>query len=373
MNLLLNLLWGIYSIFIKPLLFLIDAEKVHEAFTAFWYFLWKYRITRYLYSIILKYNHSSLKVNHFGKNFSNPIGLSAWFDYEWKISWILPCLWFSYESVGTVTNLTSQWNPKPRISRLPKSKSLLINKWFRNSWIRNIISKNITFTNWFNIWLSIWASNSPKITNTQERIDDIIESFKFSWNDKRFTYFELNISCPNVDWVEGLANPNILNELLWKIINLKLSKPLLLKLPIEIEWEEMKEIISIAIKHWIYWVIVGNLAKNRQNPVFDKNEIKNAWKWNFSWLPTKELSNIMIQNIYKEYWDKIIIIWLWGIMNATDAYKKIRLWASMIQMITWMIFKWPQVVSQINRWLVKLMKKDNFNNISEVVWVDSKN
>jgi dihydroorotate dehydrogenase len=39
-------------------------------------------------------------------------------------------------------------------------------------------------------------------------------------------------------------------------------------------------------------------------------------------------------------------------------------------MITGMIFEGPQVVSDINRGLVRLLKKDGFKNISEAIGAD---
>jgi dihydroorotate dehydrogenase len=56
-----------------------------------------------------------------------------------------------------------------------------------------------------------------------------------------------------------------------------------------------------------------------------------------------------------------------GVFNAKDAYEKIKAGASLIELITGMIYEGPQTISSINMGLVKLLKKDGFKNISEAV------
>ena len=54
-----------------------------------------------------------------------------------------------------------------------------------------------------------------------------------------------------------------------------------------------------------------------------------------------------------------------------DAYRKIKLGASLVQLITGMIFEGPQVISEINLGLVKLIKEDGFKNISQAIGVET--
>ena len=74
-----------------------------------------------------------------------------------------------------------------------------------------------------------------------------------------------------------------------------------------------------------------------------------------------------IKLTYKKYKNKLIIIGCGGVFNGQDAYKKIKLGASLIQMITGMIFQGPQVISQINLELEELLEKDGFKNIKEAI------
>ncbi|PJB87927.1 dihydroorotate dehydrogenase (quinone), partial [Candidatus Roizmanbacteria bacterium CG_4_9_14_0_8_um_filter_34_12] len=58
-----------------------------------------------------------------------------------------------------------------------------------------------------------------------------------------------------------------------------------------------------------------------------------------------------------------------GVFSAEDAYYKIKLGASLVQLITGMIFQGPQLIAQINSELLKLLEKDGFNNIKEAVGI----
>jgi len=138
-------------------------------------------------------------------------------------------------------------------------------------------------------------------------------------------------------------------------------------MPIELGWENTKQLLEICIKHKVDGVVFGNLAKDRSNPALVKDELAKIGKGNFSGKPTWEKSNEMIRKTYKKYGKKLVIIGSGGVFSAEDAYTKIKLGASLVQMITGMIYEGPQVVGQINRGLVELLKKDGYKNISEAI------
>ena len=60
-----------------------------------------------------------------------------------------------------------------------------------------------------------------------------------------------------------------------------------------------------------------------------------------------------------------------GIDTAQDAYRKIRLGASLVQLMTAMIYRGPGVAAEIHRELDRLLEADGFENIEHAVGVDS--
>src|SRR3989344_5495720 len=111
-------------------------------------------------------------------NFERPIGLAAGFDYEAKLTQFLPSLGFGFATVGTITNLPYEGNPKPRLGRLPKSKSLLVNKGFKNEGAE-VIAKKLSKLN-FNYaqGISIGRSNNENLKTQKDSVKDIVSAFK---------------------------------------------------------------------------------------------------------------------------------------------------------------------------------------------------
>jgi dihydroorotate dehydrogenase len=79
------------------------------------------------------------------------------------------------------------------------------------------------------------------------------------------------------------------------------------------------------------------------------------------------LSNELISKTYKNFGDKIIIVGAGGIFSAKDAYEKIKRGASLVELITGMIYEGPSLIGDINRGLAKELKKDGFENIRQAI------
>jgi dihydroorotate dehydrogenase len=135
--------------------------------------------------------------------------------------------------------------------------------------------------------------------------------------------------------------------------------------------EETIKMLDVIVDFPVTGVIFGNLQKNRKDKALNQDEVKKFPVGNFSGKPTEQRSNELIELSYKKYGKKLVIIGCGGIFNAQDAYKKIRLGATLVQLITGLIFEGPQLIAQINIDLDKFLKRDGFSNISEAIGKDS--
>ncbi len=365
----------LYQNVLKPILFRFDPEKVHDAFTRIGIFLGGFRFTKWLLRKMYAYEHPILEQELFGIHFRNPVGLSAGFDYNVQLTKVMGDLGFAFMSGGTVTYHPYEGNPRPRLARLPKSRSLLVNKGFKSAGIEKVL-KNVSFTQYFpaQVGISIGATNHPNICDPVGQVEDILASFRtLMEHEKRnaFAYFELNISCPNVAGSGVLADPEILDDLLRRTREIIGNRVLFVKFQSEIPWEEARELIAIMIRHKVDAIIIGNLVKKRDNPRFDQEEMEEIEKrklaGNFSGKPVELVVNPLIGKTYQTFGDKIKIIGVGGIFSAEDAYEKIKQGASLVQLITGMIFEGPQLIGDINRGLVQLLKRDGYTSVSEAV------
>lgn len=367
-----NIIWILYKYLLKPILFLFDPEDMHDNFSLIWNFLWKYKITKYITNKIFYYKNNILKQEIFWIIFENPIWLSAWFDKDIKLCDIVYDIWFGFEEVWSITKNPYWWNLKPRLHRIKKSEWLIVNYGLKNKWVDKAIDQYKTYNKIdIPIWISIAKTNCKETCNEEIWIEDFIYSLNRLNNENIWNAYVLNISCPNSFGWENFASPNILNKLLENIRQIKIKKPILIKMPIDKDWNEINELLKICIKYNnVKWVILSNLIKDRSN-IIEKNEIENI-PWWISGRPTYKKSNELISQTYKNYWNKLIIVWVWWIFCAEDAYEKIKLWASLVELITWMIYKWPQLIWEMNEWISELLKKDWYSNISQAIWSNHK-
>jgi dihydroorotate dehydrogenase len=137
---------------------------------------------------------------------------------------------------------------------------------------------------------------------------------------------------------------------------LKIKKPIFLKISPDLSRESIDVILKIAIKNGIDGFICSNLTKK-----------KGTKSGGYSGKILEEKSNELLKYVYEKTKGKKIIIGVGGIFSAEDAYRKIKLGASLVQLITGMIYEGPGLIGEINEGLVKLMEKDGHKNISEAV------
>jgi dihydroorotate dehydrogenase subfamily 2 len=349
-------------------LFLFDPEFVHEFIIGYGEKIGNFGVTRSLARKMFYAQSKSLNQNVAGINFQNPIGLAAGFDYQAKLTKILPSLSFGFQTIGTITSHPYEGNPKPRLGRLSKSKSLMVNKGFKNPGIKEVVRKLQKNGFTIPVGISIGKTNTTKDETQEQAVEDIVTAFRIAEKSRvNFSFYELNISCPNLFGKVSFYPPENLRQLLKAVTDIKLKKPLFIKMPIEQTDEETLAMLNVITDFPVAAVIFGNLLKNRKDKALDPEEVKQFPVGNFSGKPTEERSNELIELSYKRYGKELVIIGCGGIFNAKDAYKKIRLGATLVQLITGLIFEGPQLIAQINIGLDELLRQDGFSNISQAI------
>lgn len=351
-----------YKSIFKPIAFANDPEKVHDTMIKAGKFLGSNPITRFLTSIKFCYENPALEQEILGIYFKNPIGLSAGFDKNAELTQILPYVGFGFEEVGTITGEPCEGNAKPRLWRAINSKSLVVYYGLKNDGAEKLSAKlkNMTFN--FPIGISIGKTNSKTTVDTDRGIKDYLKAYRLFENIG--DYYTINISCPNTFGGEPFTDPTRLEKLLAAISNEKRTKPIFIKMPADLKKQDLDQLIEVARKYRIDGFISTNLTKDRNNSKIVDEVPEHG---GLSGKVVEELSNSQIEYLYRKCGKEFVIIGCGGVFSAEDAYKKIKLGASLIQMITGMIYEGPQVISEINRGLVSLLREDGYANISEAV------
>lgn len=354
----------------KPLLFLVDAEIVHENMVKMGESILKIKIFKNIFKYIFVKKYKNLDQKILNLNFKTPIGLAAGFDYEARLTQTLPYIGFGFETVGTITNNPYGGNPRPMLGRLPKSKSLLVNKGFKNLGIIETLNKLGKTKFEFPLGLSIGRTNSVELDTIDKSIKDIVDAFKIAKKSNlQNSYYELNISCPNIIHNAGINFYDIKNleKLLSAIDKLGLNKPMLIKMPIDQTDSHTLLMLKTISKHKVAGVIFGNLQTDKKNKVLVRSEVNKFKMGKYSGKPTFEDSNRLIKLTYKNFKERFVIIGTGGVFNADDAWVKFTSGANLVQLITGMIFEGPQLIAQINRDLSNRLQKEDYKNIREIV------
>jgi dihydroorotate dehydrogenase len=244
---------------------------------------------------------------------------------------------------------------------LKKSRALVVYMGLKNRGCEKISERLRRKKFEIPIGTNIAKTNCFETVETDAGIDDYVKAF--SHFVEIGDYFTINISCPNAYGGEPFTDPDLLEKLLTAIDDIPTRKPIFLKLSPDLTEKQVEGIIAVCGKHRVNGFLCGNLTKNRKSSkILDENVPETG---GISGKVVEDLATEQIRFIYQKSKGKYIIIGCGGVFSAEDAYKKIKAGASLVQLITGMIFEGPQIISEINRGLVELFKKDGFKNISE--------
>ncbi len=354
------LIKAVYKSVIKKICFMFDAEKVHNVFISLGKLLGSSRASKFLARTLFGYQNKMLEQNIFGIKFSNPVGLSAGFDKNAELLNIMGDVGFGFAEVGSITSKACQGNSGKRLIRLPDEKSIWVNLGLNNKGAKAIASnlKNRKFQIPFGV--NIAKTNCQETVDVQIGIEDYISSLK-EFKDIG-DYYTLNVSCPNAFGGQPFHNPKLCESLLKKVSKLKIKKPIFVKLSPDIKKSDIDKIIALAYKFKISGFVCSNLTK--------ENSKKSG---GFSGKIMEEKANALLSYIYKRTRGDFVLIGVGGIFSAQDAYKKIKSGASLVQLLTGMIYEGPNLISDINIGIAKLLKADGYTNISQAIGKDVKN
>jgi dihydroorotate dehydrogenase len=218
------------------------------------------------------------------------------------------------------------------------------------------------------IGISVAKTNSPTTVDVVAGIKDYAKAYEAFADIGSYT--TINISCPNTYGGQPFTDPALLEQLLSAIDKIPSSKPVFVKLSPDLGMDGVDQLLAVIDKHNVQGIVCSNLTKNRTNSKIIETEVPEVG--GFSGKVVEDLANELISHVYRKTQGKYIVIGSGGVFSAEDAYKKIKLGASLIQMITGMVYQGPQIIGEINQGLVKLLARDGYSNVRDAVGVDNK-
>lgn len=304
------------------------------------------------------FSSTRLESNVCGLNFYNPIGLAAGFDKNAKSVRALCALGFGFLELGTITKIAQSGNLKPRLFRHIEEESLQNCMGFNNIGSEAFAKRAKNFYP-FVIPLGINIGKNKNIAqvdsclNYQKALEDVLNIGD---------YYTFNLSSPNTPGLRDLQNEIFVKEL-FSMVKGKTNKPAFLKISPDMEIDDMLKVCEAAIKSGASGIIATNTT-------IDTSMIANPASGGISGKALQTKSKLVLKELGKAFFKQTTLISVGGIDSAKEAYERIRLGASLIQLYSAFIFQGPSICKNINQELDSMLISDGIDNIKDAVGVD---
>jgi dihydroorotate dehydrogenase len=341
----------IYSLF-KSIAFKLDPEDMHEFAMRT---LGKYPK---LFSQVLGQN-DSLDPYHLkagGVVWPFPVGLAAGLDKNAEAIDFFSRLYFGGIEVGTVTPKPQPGNPKPRMFRLIKERSLRNQMGFNNKGAE-VVYKNILASSRGSRPLGINLGKN-KLTPDDKAWEDYLMLYK------KFCevgdYLVINVSSPNTKGLRDLQKSDFLRELFSRLEDQRKQKPvpLFLKVSPDLDFTHVDSLLALALEFKLNGIIATNTTiRNEYGPGGISGEL------------LKEKSKAMRKYILERVANNkgFEVIGVGGISNFSDIWEFWKLGGKIVQIYTSFIYQGPFILEKIKREIDKKLKENQASGLRELL------
>ncbi|MGB3150988.1 MAG: quinone-dependent dihydroorotate dehydrogenase [Maribacter sp.] len=341
-----------YRLIIRPILFLLDPEKVHHISFMMIGLFSKLGLSG-LFRKFFILEDSRLEKEVFGLKFKNPVGLAAGFDKNAVLYNQLSDFGFGFIEIGTLTPKPQEGNPKKRLFRLKADQAIINRMGFNNKGVFDAVEelkKDHKVLIGGNI-------GKNKLTPNNEAIKDYLICFDALFD--HVDYFVVNVSSPNTPGLRELQDKEPLTALLKELQkeNRKYSlkkevkrKPILLKIAPDLTEDQLLDIIHIVESTKIDGIIATNTTITREDlksPCILVEETGGL-----SGRPLKGRSTEVIRFLSENSNKAFPIIGVGGVHSPEDALEKLEAGADLIQLWTGFVYEGPSLVKRINKAIV---------------------
>ena len=182
---------------------------------------------------------------------------------------------------STLFPYTTLFRSRSWFRRLPSEKSIVVNVGLANNGVTRNIQRIKRYPRrlWrdFPLSVSVAKTNNPENVSDSEAIADYCQSLRQLEAASCAPLYEINISCPNTYGGEPFTTPARLDKLLTAVDDLRLTRPIFVKMPTDKKWPEFMKLLAVIDRHEIAGLTIGNLVKDRsalRNSKLLDNEIK---------------------------------------------------------------------------------------------------
>ncbi len=295
-----------------------------------------------------------------GINLPNPVGLAAGFDKNATAIAPLSRAGFGFIEVGAATPRPQTGNARPRLFRLTEDRAAINRFGFNNDGMEAIAARLAGRPQNAVIGLNLGANK-----DSDDRAGDFARVLAHC--GAHLDFATVNVSSPNTERLRDLQGKAALSALLNGVIEardrLERRVPVFLKIAPDLNADELADIADVAREVAVDAIIATNTTLDRDGLRSPHAQEQGG----LSGTPLFEKSTRVLAQLSKLTDGAIPLIGVGGIGSPEDAYAKIRAGASAVQLYTALVFGGLSLVQEIALGLDKLLERDGFGSVSEVV------
>ena len=354
---------GAYETFLRPLLFRFDAESVHHAALA------ACSLLPPLPRGVFAFEHPRLELEIAGLRFPGPVGLGAGFDKDGTAVRTLGAIGFGSVEVGSVSAAPSAGNAgRPRLFRLPHDEALLVYYGVPSEGADKVARRLSGVRLPVPLGVSIVETNTGQPNSLEGVVRELTRAMRTL--APAADYIALNLQCPNSD-SGPLNDPAGVAALLSALGG---ERPLLLKVAASTDPRRIDAFLQ-AIDPFpaVRGVILSSLLPKPYTTLRTPPETLRGLPGSVTGAPLKALARDLVRSWYARIDRKRhVLVGVGGVQTAEDAYALIRGGATLVQLVTALVYQGPRLPGRIHRDLARLLERDGVARVTDAVGVDSR-
>ena len=268
-------------------------------------------------------------------------------------------LGFGFVECGSVTPLAQPGNPRPRLFRLSEDRAVINRMGFNNAGLEAFAGRLARRPR-----NAVIGANLGANKDTEDKAADYVAGLLRLKG--LADYVTVNVSSPNTPGLRALQGRAALDDLLGRLAEARAGDPapVFLKIAPDLTAAEIGLIVEAALDHGVDALIVSNTTLDRPDSLAsaDRGEAGGL-----SGAPLKPRAEAALRAAAEASGGRLPLIAAGGIDSGAEAYARIRLGASAIQLYSALIYEGPGLVGRIKRDLAARLRADGFSTVAEAV------
>jgi dihydroorotate dehydrogenase (fumarate)/dihydroorotate dehydrogenase len=363
----------LYRAGVRPLLIRMAAERAHLATVRIAGAVGRSAAGRALVRALYGFEDPRLRIAVGGIDFPNPVGLPAGFDKNGVATEALAALGFGSIDVGSVSASPAAGNPeRPRLFRIPADEGLVVFYGVPNDGAAVVAQRLARVRLPIPLGISLVETNTGTPAPVDEVIAELVEAARPFAGIA--TYFALNLNCPNsVGGFSHFDDPAHLRALLAALGEVAGLPPVFARVTPPHEPRGIDAVLEAIdpfpfVKGLSFYDPKKDLRPRLRTPASELARMRGS----VSAPVAREWMQATIREWYRRIDRKrLALVGTGGIRSAEDAYRTIRLGASLVQVYTALVYRGPGLVREIKRGLARLLAQDGLGHIGEAVGIDN--